>query len=1089
MFMGVQPKPFPCMTRLSCWVPVLAAAGVMMTVCGRPAPETAHEKSLKTTSSERTLLVVAGMNYETLEMFPFLIDPVLRRHLESQGWEVAECRWSELTPEKASRFQVMAFLQTPNLPSGQLEKDPLFQKMERILQDRLDSGGGVLVFADQFRGRIQPVLDAWLKPWDIRVVPLELDCSQKKPFDSYPALAWVDGAFVPPGAPFGEGLQSAVPVGAELTFLLEPGADWNPVLEGPAEARAAVNEAAGLPDAAKPREAELILAAARDFGKGRMVVMGSHSSFWMLNPYHEFWDSGRILKSGGLQFLEAALGWLAGAAGTPSAGDRSQAAVDARSDRRENPDPQRAAYPATSIRGIVGVDPGPGGSLIGEMAATARELKLDFLVFTPAAEGVSGKEEWTRFIQSCNEVSKDGFRAIPGVSFDSVETGNKGIAFNLKKSWDEIPWNGDSFETFVRVGVNTDWESLVVLRHPENSPFPLENLGAVTAIETGPGLSRKFLEALEGGWPLNPVAISDVRTPEDLRRAANGWTTSIHLRNNSAGNFERWRHLSVGLGRVQEFSLVADNEWEPRDWSAVRIVFRAGELPPETVVALRCGSRILARAISKDGRAEIEWSGMALGWSAFHVEGLGPDGEPVFVASPLAISKTAFPAFIGSDLMNGYWYPVRAAKAGEPDAKMLGGRFGILGTTVYPQLGWGGHFQLRSLNQLSEPLGFEIGSPPGGLPRMTVGYRWREGGSLPELAPKRNIAVNSTQAVVWRDSETLLRRDTKHGGRRRLAVEALPGVTSTLRTTGYRWWDHAALLFEAKAKIHPSSLLVGKEAVVATLNLGDPPVSFTKLEKWSAGAVKELPVRGEVLLAPGEGISAGDHPMGMVSVWALDTSLTVRFEPVGANPMLTVSQAATGEPCRSATFLVVLSNHIPGKVSTAADVASALYQSARWGDASAEEAPFFQKVELSDGGQAARFDLPGKVWRGALRGLERDVEAIACWKENGAFQWQSIPPPDADGISPMLFDSAPEGEVFLGHPVVVAGGEALVTLAPPGGGKAEWTVRVQNTSSAQRELEISTHPGLKGLTTPWAARETFAPSEVRTWPLKLGVTP
>jgi hypothetical protein len=144
---------------------------------------------------------------------------------------------------------------------------------------------------------------------------------------------------------------------------------------------------------------------------------------------------------------------------------------------------------------------------------------------------------------------------------------------------------------------------------------------------------------------------------------------------------------------------------------------------------------------------------------------------------------------------------------------------------------------------------------------------------------------------------------------------------------------------------------------------------------------------------------------------------------------------------------------------------------------------------LPAGGESARFDQPGKVWRGALRGLERDVEAIACWNENGEFQWQPIPPPDADGISPVLFESVPEGEVYLGHPVVVVGGEVLVTLAPPGGDSAEWTVRVQNTSSSQRELEVSTHPALKGLAAPWSVSEIFAPSEVRSWPLKFGSNP
>jgi hypothetical protein len=153
-----------------------------------------------------------------------------------------------------------------------------------------------------------------------------------------------------------------------------------------------------------------------------------------------------------------------------------------------------------------------------------------------------------------------------------------------------------------------------------------------------------------------------------------------------------------------------------------------------------------------------------------------------------------------------------------------------------------------------------------------------------------------------------------------------------------------------------------------------------------------------------------------------------------------------------------------------------------------DTAPFYQKIELAGGGQSARFDQSGRTWRGALRGLIRDVEAIACWSENGAFHWQPVPPPDADGISPVLFESAPEGEVFLGHPVLVSGGDALVTLAPPGGESAEWTVRVQNSSSEKRELQVGTHPALKGISAPWSVRETFGPYEVRTWPVTLSPT-
>lgn len=195
MFLGAQSRAFHAMKSFTAGILACAIACVLM-ACEGPPPQGIHEPTAPASAGERTLLVVAGMNYESLGMFPFFIDPVLRRHLESKGWEVAECRWSELTPEKAARFQVVAFLQTPNLPSGELGKDPLFQKMELILKERLDSGGGALVFADQFRGRIQPVLDAWLKPWDIRVAPLELDAVGRRHSSPTPlSLGWTGRLF------------------------------------------------------------------------------------------------------------------------------------------------------------------------------------------------------------------------------------------------------------------------------------------------------------------------------------------------------------------------------------------------------------------------------------------------------------------------------------------------------------------------------------------------------------------------------------------------------------------------------------------------------------------------------------------------------------------------------------------------------------------------------------------------------------------------------------------------------------------------------------------------------------------------------
>jgi hypothetical protein len=1090
---------------------ILVTAAVVLPACDNPPvapliPEkpaeapTAAEKPVEQASgvAGKSILVVAGLNYEDLSRLPFFIDPVLKAELESAGAAVAECRWPELTWDKLRQFDAVVFLQTPNLPWGEIENGPLFARMQELTARFLEAGGGVLLFPDLFRGRIETAANRWLGPYNIEVTLDELRTPPglQQPFQAYPALGRTLGRALPGHPATGEGGEVWVPVGTELSFGLNAGDAWTTLLLGPEASWTERTDTSGRQEQSRNDEPP-VLAAAREVGPGRLAVLACHSSFWVLNPFHEFWDSGVILKeAAGRDFLLGLIGWLANVPIGSELGGFArgrQDTIDDRADRLESISAQRASFPSGPRRGVIGVEPGEAGMRVAALADEARKLGLDFLVFTPEASQVDNDAAWDAYVEACRRASGDGFRALPGVRFHSEETGNDGLAFNLKKRWPETPWQGTSFETFVRVGVNNDWESIVALVDPSGAPFPYANLGAITAVaftspeadaSSRPACGELLREAISGGWKLMPLTYRAVTTAQELARAAEDPTfLYVNPWDEKEGDHRRWDLSSTGRGRIKEFSVTADSTWEPPGYSVAGAQAVVEDLPDGAVLELYGWHRLLRRAPAVSGRAETAWEGILPGAGMFWIQAVDADGRTIMQASPLPLAKIAFSAFVGSDMMNGYWYPVRKVAADAKNAVMLGGAYGQLGTSVYPQLGWGGHWQFRTLNQISEPLGFEIGSPPGGLPRMTAGYRWPQGGSLSELAPMRTMGINSTQAVVWNDTGTLMRRDEQVDGRRRLSVAPFPGVSAnTLRTTGYDWWDHAVLLFEADVSFDGIVDTAASEANVASALLGDPFERMGPLTVRHNGAEKVHAFEGSVLLPTGAGASLGDRPMGMVSLWALSDDLQLRGTKDGDKPVLSLWQAGqAAAPQRSVSFLMVLSAHHADRSTSLAEVEAWLFDNAVW-RSRGSNAAFTETVDLAPSrGEQGSWDVPGKKWRGRLTGLNPDWDAAVLWRTGDRLAWQPLPWSDPQGPLPVLLEKAPEGQAFLGHPIISSEPSVIVTVLPQDGGVGPWKVIAHHPEGSAGTVELKTHPALEGLASSWNVSADFAPGETKSW--------
>lgn len=1071
----------------------------------QPAPPASGRKEDRSQPPGRdltgkSLLVVGGMNYEDLSRIPFFIDPVLRKDLEGLGLSVGECRWSELTWDKLKQFDAAIFLQTPNLPSGDLEKEPLFAKMRELTKRYLEAGGGVLVFPDLFRGRIEPTINLLLQPYDIKVTSDELrtDLGRQQPFEAYPALGRTLTRLIAAHRTTRGSSEVWLPVGSELGFGIKPGASWFALLQGPEGSWAEPAEAAGKSGSEKHGEPPII-AACRDAGPGRLAVFASHSSFWVLNPFHEFWDNGVILREGdGRHFLLGLLEWLADVPSNSGLGgfkSGQQGMIDERTDRRETASDQKASFPSAARRGVIGADPGVSGAQVEPLCTAAKALGLDFVVFTPDASSVEKDADWNSFVEACRKASSGNFCALPGVLFRSGETGNTGVAFNLKKRWPEIPWRGEGFETFVRIGVNNDWESVAALVGPSKAPFPYANLGAFTAMDVSPQADRgarsgadELREAVSGGWKLMPINYRAVKNAEDLAAAAKQ-PTMLYLDRWPAkeGQHGRWDLASTGEGRISQFTVSASNTWEPAGYSAARAKAVVEGVREGAMLELYCWHRLLRRVPVVNGRADAEWEGILPGAGMFWLQAVDANGNTILQASPLAVAKITFSAFIGTDMMNGYWYPAKKVANGEKSGVLLGGSYGQLGTSVYPQLGWGGHWQFRTLNQIGEPLGFEIGSPPGGLPRMTAGYRWAQGNSLPELAPRRTMGVNTTQAVVWNDRGTVIRKDMKFAGSRHLSVAPFPGVkNSTMRTTGYRWWTHAALHFEAAAQFEPGAAAAGQEANLASALLGDPADLFGPLTIMQGGSESSHDMKEEVDLPSGAGATLGDRPMGMVSLWSLTDGLKLRVTRDGDKPVLSLWQAGqAGAAERSASFLLVISAHDPERKTSLEDVGRWLFDNAKWPGARSESAGFAEIVDLdASRGVLGTWQNAGKKWRGRLAGLQGNWDGAVVWREGSQVGFQEVPWSDTDGLSPVLFDKTPDGEVFMGNPVIASQPDIVISVTPSANVSDGWTVTAHNAGRAPSDAEVRTNPQLGGLVAPWSATAVLAPGETKAWSYK-----
>lgn len=1075
--------------------PVLLAGAI----CTQPPAEGGQQKG--------SLLFVASINHLGGASMPFLVDPRYQAELEEQGWSVGYCTLSELTWEKLRRFNAAVLIQHPDVNRFDLQE--AWERGRELCRRFLEAGGGILLFADLHRHRVLPHLNRLLAEYDLTVLwaPVrETDPAKARELSHYgDAQAGVADLIVP--GPLTEDVAHVLyPIHARMTVTFRAGEAWHTAVRASETATAAAEDGEGY-DSAPP------LVAWREVGRGRMAIFSTHSTCFTLNPYHFMWDEGRFITEGDAgRLLRNAYEWLA----APSRAGGSLGGFE-RSEQRQIFDisPRLAESPPGEMtRGpsgpahpvLIGAEStiSSGEEGVAALCQAARAAGYEGMVFTEGAEALE-RDDWERLVAECEEATDAQFLAVAGVRFPGLETGNEGIAFNLRKPWPEIPWRDTSFTTYVRIGVNNAWQANLACLSSSSCPMPLRNLGAINSIpvftidgERTDDATRPFEETSAEGWRLSPLVYRRVRAASDIPPLSDGpvtWVYSPRWGEEFRRGQDSLMETAVSTGPVIErFEVTMPGPWEqPRDRELSASIAVRSDAPLRRV-SVYFRQRLIRRYYPEGRRFEVTARQFSCESGSLWLRAEDEEGG---VAWCRAVPSTlvSYRHFIGGDRMNGYWYPTEPTEPGTGAAKVAGRWVRILGS-AYPGWGWGDRVAMYSASQQDHPLGLETGPPDGGVREIRVAPRLQttEGEPFLRSAPTRRIVLNSSDCVIMHDRiERLVETATGEDGRHRRRVipdERFEEAQAWL--IGFRWSGPMTFLVRAEAVLADAVELAESDRANPSLfevRLGDEAdaydyarVIFEDGEQVESDGPSLAPMRADRAGC----ITFSPHPFGTPAVFFPAGS--VLSVAGGGRPHVNVGpQVSAGGLGRSrrvqGTYLFVLTggpDHedivgqmrdrfgFDGNPACRAEISGGVVEEG------ALPVPLTARAE--DCGVVARLsaaELPNPL-PVQVRGMrERWDAAIVDLHEGRMIRHCGI----WEGAAWLVLDVGRERRVFIGHPIAASDADAIVTVASLDDTGAE--VIVHNPMPEPRSVTLRTAPEIAEVL-QWQGDVDLAAGETRT---------
>lgn len=493
-------------------------------------------------------------------------DEVLQNNLKKWGYSwTIDFFSTHLTLDYLKQFNLVVLLGFP-IPARHPEiNETEIRQVENLLLEYVKEGGGLLLTGVTEYGmwafeKDTEEMNLLLKPLDIFIYkeqvweknPLLL----KKSNISYVFdLAYTDNII--PHAVTKEVKGLLYPISnstmAYYTRPLKIGDNWVPLIKGSRTACSVVYDL-GTPDVSKRMKpnpgsvnSEPVIAAIRQYGKGKICVWPTAPTATIIDPYHKFWGNGAIMKpldqnfpsygetliSNLFSYLSSTPGELGGYAGEgPVMEEEKEAGLYAIDWDKTSISADFREYPGR-FKGIVGLKShlSDGKSSPEEMIKAAKEAGYQFAVFAESLERLA-PEKLERLNRICAQYSDGQFQAFPGYTYYDA-SGNRYLVFGRNLTWPQENWWYDREKKIIRRN-NDVFRGYglgpVVLLHPDKNPEPAMFQGNFKGIAVYTYQNNVLIDEAtaiytylqSNGFELFPLSVNLVDSPEEIRKSVSG---------------------------------------------------------------------------------------------------------------------------------------------------------------------------------------------------------------------------------------------------------------------------------------------------------------------------------------------------------------------------------------------------------------------------------------------------------------------------------------------------------------------------------------------------------------------------------------
>jgi uncharacterized membrane protein len=824
----------------------------------------------------------------------FLIDPLLKKKLVSEGYKVASLYYNQLTPGKLKLFNLIIMVHEPpydgeNAPyyPGKGVKEIL--SIKKMILRYVQKGGGLLVFFDGLSyasGTSKYSLNSFLKGLGAKVTRTQLTESNSKDIHSFPLMPGIEvfkTTNIMPN-PVTEGVKTfwyPQMSGAMILNKL-----WDIVIKGQSNASFSSIYKSSPP-----------LLAIKKYGKGRIALFMGLSSFYINNGYARVYQYGWCFNKGnGMKLFNNLFSYLGNISlknhiyGGYKQGEFPSLPLSGLMPIK----PYKVFEYVKPYPGIIGVYTNFSGKkyTVKDFVKKAKSLGLKFIIFT---DNIKTKKAFEELKKQCAENTTKNFIAIPGVTFktsgwDGVTGIDKGIAANINT------WPPSGGTSFIMALLNCGNNGIYAALEPKKGALPPYNHGGFNSSEIlsyrGKNLIThdvslfKKLSATPG-FNLLPIVSYRINNPDEL-----SWVVKhgfkLYLFSQSVSKLPYTPQQGYVNGFVSNGPVIdkfwasqfMTDPWEEyvlwKSGETIHIHIKVKDKVPLKKIELISGRKIIrvfypdkkifnkvvSYPIAQDGSLYLIVKDINKHWA---------------ISTPIPTRNWTYWNHVGSDRMNDYHNPILPDKYGGllyPNGKIYGN--GGLVTFGY---GWGNYlrFYLPVPGYAYAPQGYETGQISSGVANIQT-FPTINGKQTQEL---NNVILQRSNPLDTADV-TIMKEIGKYVEKNGKRVQA-QYVNSKTQDTIFRYtynYGYIILLVNERVKILKDINLKNKRGLnVVLLNVDYNGGNTFKYISWIAPDKKlnTVPIDFLHLRKPFLGkIGKGGYAVlwpdqyGLVGIYSLD---------------------------------------------------------------------------------------------------------------------------------------------------------------------------------------------------------------------------